>query len=966
MFNDADEELTPTKNDEHLSNVADNSKCVIDKKADLVEQLPREESVEESEDNTETAADDAETAKETTIEDCDEAVNHTSENSDPAQDSSEQVTEISPAETSEPVTAAEEVQNLRRSQSQEETSLPDLEEVRDQSPEASLDSSLPPPPPEDTTLDCSLPPPPQELLDNTYETDINSFPPAPDNVDEDDVNTVKEVSPPLPSPERDLPDPPAESDPEFPAPPREDELQNLSSLTPASFTLPPSSPAVSKPTAVVKPCYQEAVREHSSADSNELTDNKVTSESPPSHNKCTETVDNIVEKNQFLTDTAHTAPDTDNVQEELRVREVHKMDTDDQEEIIPPSKGYNLDFLDNLDDPNFNPFETKSSVKVCFDESAPVAGAALPPPPSGSETRGSDSSSVAEESKPVKKPVPKKPWLKSKKKTETDSTESSDKPKKVSKPLPPKPWLKKKPVQAEEAASVNEEPAKEEAEEIKVPSKGYNLDFLDNLDDPSLNPFETKTAIVNNFDNSSPDTVEPAPVTEETKVVEEVKEVKQDEAEKVVKKVSPVKPWQRKKVNKPKVEKETIEQNDEEEAKVPTKGYNLDFLDNLDDPNFNPFETKTAVINNFDANEPMSTNSNVEEEPKLDDEPVEEVEETQPTPAESDIITEDSTQTQLTDQPDEPVEEEEPVKVPSKGYNLDFLDNLDDPNFNPFETKSSVVNKFDELSQDVPQISSENSVEAFEHENSSQIDDKKTSSEDKLDLQDKLDDPNFKPLETKTQLDEADESVADTTLTLDAGDDEHVTPADTNSSSSPPAPAPMLTPAAVEARPESPQSNSSGYSSIPPAPEPVINMEELISNNTLTNTMLDSTSNMTMSDITTSNMTMTDLLTNQSQITGDLGQLAKMGLLHEERLLEKDKEVSRLNSVVREKQAEIDQLRIKLEMHQDNNNQMTVIVDEFEKTIQQLIQEKEKNQVKKEFNYFCFSYFHHISLPGCV
>ena len=44
MFNDADEELTPTKNDEHLdlSDVADNSKCVIDKKANL-EQLPREE-----------------------------------------------------------------------------------------------------------------------------------------------------------------------------------------------------------------------------------------------------------------------------------------------------------------------------------------------------------------------------------------------------------------------------------------------------------------------------------------------------------------------------------------------------------------------------------------------------------------------------------------------------------------------------------------------------------------------------------------------------------------------------------------------------------------------------------------------------------------------------------------------------------------------------------------------------------
>ena len=148
----------------------------------------------------------------------------------------------------------------------------------------------------------------------------------------------------------------------------------------------------------------------------------------------------------------------------------------------------------------------------------------------------------------------------------------------------------------------------------------------------------------------------------------------------------------------------------------------------------------------------------------------------------------------------------------------------------------------------------------------------------------------------------------------------------------------MLTPAAVEARAESPQSNSSGYSSIPPAPElsfalpEPVNMDELTAGNSM---MLDSAANSTM----------TDLLTNQAQVTGELGQLAKMGLIHEERLLEKDKEVSRLNSVVRERQAEIDQLRIKLEMHQDNNNQMMVIVEEFEKTIQQLIQEKEKNQV---------------------
>merc|ERR1719457_450406 len=41
-----------------------------------------------------------------------------------------------------------------------------------------------------------------------------------------------------------------------------------------------------------------------------------------------------------------------------------------------------------------------------------------------------------------------------------------------------------------------------------------------------------------------------------------------------------------------------------------------------------------------------------------------------------------------------PITEEDesmPVPPPAKGYNLDFLDNLDDPNFNPFATKTNIV-----------------------------------------------------------------------------------------------------------------------------------------------------------------------------------------------------------------------------------------------------------------------------------
>ena len=42
---------------------------------------------------------------------------------------------------------------------------------------------------------------------------------------------------------------------------------------------------------------------------------------------------------------------------------------------------------------------------------------------------------------------------------------------------------------------------------------------------------------------------------------------------------------------------------------------------------------------------------------------------------------------------------EEDVPLPSKGYDLSFLDNLDDPNFNPFQTKSSVIEDFSTINE---------------------------------------------------------------------------------------------------------------------------------------------------------------------------------------------------------------------------------------------------------------------------
>ena len=125
---------------------------------------------------------------------------------------------------------------------------------------------------------------------------------------------------------------------------------------------------------------------------------------------------------------------------------------------------------------------------------------------------------------------------------------------------------------------------------------------------------------------------------------------KTDEKPKKAKKPLPPKPWLKKK------------KNPSSPAKPASSGsYNLDFLDKLDDPNFDPFTTKTKVTN---------------------------------------------------DQEGQPL-----VSKPS-GYNLDFLDQMDDPNFNPFETKTKVVNespekKLEKIQEKIPEKIQEKNFEDF-------------------------------------------------------------------------------------------------------------------------------------------------------------------------------------------------------------------------------------------------------------
>lgn len=73
--------------------------------------------------------------------------------------------------------------------------------------------------------------------------------------------------------------------------------------------------------------------------------------------------------------------------------------------------------------------------------------------------------------------------------------------------------------------------------------------------------------------------------------------------------------------------------------------------------------------------------------------------------------------------------------------------------------------------------------------------------------------------------------------------------------------------------------------------------------------------------------------------------LTQLGLLHEARLLERDRDLAKLGHQARESMKETERLRRELASAGENNHAMMGIVEEFEKTISQLIAEKERESV---------------------
>ena len=148
-------------------------------------------------------------------------------------------------------------------------------------------------------------------------------------------------------------------------------------------------------------------------------------------------------------------------------------------------------------------------------------------------------------------------------------------------------------------------------------TKGYNLDFLDNLDDPNFNPFETKTGIKDNFASTETAASRPNVVKEDSPPCD-VKECGKKTNGAFMCAPKP----QKQEITAEKVENDLPLDSEESPAPV-AKGYNMDFLDNLDDPYFNPFETKTGIKDNFALTEPAASQLNVVEEdsPPCDEEP---------------------------------------------------------------------------------------------------------------------------------------------------------------------------------------------------------------------------------------------------------------------------------------------------------------------------------------------------------
>ena len=265
-------------------------------------------------------------------------------------------------------------------------------------------------------------------------------------------------------------------------------------------------------------------------------------------------------------------------------------DTNDNDEDIPipPAKGYNLDFLDSLDDPNFNPFATKTNV---VDDINPDSAEKkiLTPVAKKSANKKVKNPPVAElipENKTIDvvetvESVAQQPDME---KTENDNLAATE--------------------QSSDVAEKTENDNLVETTENNLTESNPQVETENTTTEGLTNVLEKESV------DEQKDNIDLIPIGPKEKPMAIVKPH--------LEKVPPMSPIETEKsadfdkpfatgskeVSNIDKEMETVVDSmptEEEDIIVPpAKGYNLDFLDKLDDPNFNPFETKTAIQVHFD------------------------------------------------------------------------------------------------------------------------------------------------------------------------------------------------------------------------------------------------------------------------------------------------------------------------------------------------------------------------------
>ncbi|XP_069946749.1 transforming acidic coiled-coil-containing protein 2 isoform X9 [Cherax quadricarinatus] len=327
---------------------------------------------------------------------------------------------------------------------------------------------------------------------------------------------------------------------------------------------------------------------------------------------------------------------------------------------IIPKKSYNLDFLDNLDDPNFNPFATKTYVRISPPLS-PEPGFVLPP---------------------------LKPTVQKAKLTKQGKTASTE-------------------VLADIGTKTEDQIVLEKEQKIDIQSSkletNHRLPVSPEHQSQSVEHSQDSGQLLEiAFDDSASPVKRPRKLGKKPDLKQQRQPVK--------------KPPPKSKAfekNNNKIEDKSISETEtkfvhEDLPITSSKGYNLDFLDDLDDPNFNPFATKCSV-----SNSPPKESSVLLEE-KGDHKSKPKVASPKKAPAKKGFtVIKNKTKTNVpaVDETDsskklvsDPADsdngtdklennviesaEEKDTPLPSKtDYNLDFLD---DPNFDPFQSRSSL------------------------------------------------------------------------------------------------------------------------------------------------------------------------------------------------------------------------------------------------------------------------------------